>query len=396
MTCARCGGEVADGAPRCACGYPASPAAAAGRAKRPPAAPPPLPDVAPAPAVPLAQALGFDDDAPPAPAGAEASFEDLDLGGDPEPPSPTAATPAVAERARYRGPAAGPAFARVTPRRGAAPVLGGIAALCLAAVVAFVWQARKLERAAPAPDAAPPAAGPPAAPALAAGPSTGSGRADAPPLEPAALAVAPVPAPAVAARTLPPAVAAPSAEPPPARARLARAAREQPSPAPAPRPPAGRAPERAAGGVEDPAPSRGAGSVGPATVVSLDHAGADRGAWADVPLPPPPAGATPVEDAPRYAAAGFRKPNLQVPRCVQDAIRLPRDARERVSGPVTVRFAVAKDGTVGLFQVMGDLPDRRVADAIWTAVRGCRFAPGADAAGKPTRLWVVMPIRFDE
>ncbi|GAO04900.1 TonB family protein [Anaeromyxobacter sp. PSR-1] len=130
--------------------------------------------------------------------------------------------------------------------------------------------------------------------------------------------------------------------------------------------------------------------------MSLDHADGDRGGWSDVPLPPPPAGATPVEDAPRYAAAGFRKPNLLVPRCVQDAIRLPRDARERVSGPVTVRFAVAKDGTVGLFQVMGDLPDRRVADAIWTAVRGCRFAPGADAAGKPTRLWVVMPIRFDE
>ncbi|WP_049778370.1 TonB family protein [Anaeromyxobacter sp. K] len=195
----------------------------------------------------------------------------------------------------------------------------------------------------------------------------------------------------VAARTLAPA-AAPSRVPAEPPAPRPRAAREQPAPSPAPRPSTARAAERAA----DPAPARGGGSVGPATLVSLDHADAGRGAWTDVPLPPPPAGATPVEDAPRYAAEGFRKPHLEVARCVQDAIRLPRDARERVSGPVTVRFAVAKDGTVGLFQVMGDLPDRRVADAIWTAVRGCRFAPGADAAGKPTRLWVVMPIRFDE
>ena len=59
-----------------------------------------------------------------------------------------------------------------------------------------------------------------------------------------------------------------------------------------------------------------------------------------------------------------------------------------------MRFAVDRDGSVGLFRVEGKVPDRRITDALWTAVRECRFSPGTDDQGRPVKLWVVMPVRF--
>ncbi|HET6921982.1 MAG TPA: energy transducer TonB [Anaeromyxobacteraceae bacterium] len=102
----------------------------------------------------------------------------------------------------------------------------------------------------------------------------------------------------------------------------------------------------------------------------------------------------PAEEAPQFAQQGFRSPAQEVPNCVQSSVRLPRDLAALASGPVTVRFAVDKDGSVGLFRVEGQVLDRRIADALWSAVRDCRFLPGADDQGRPTRLWVVLPIRF--
>jgi hypothetical protein len=114
-----------------------------------------------------------------------------------------------------------------------------------------------------------------------------------------------------------------------------------------------------------------------------------------VPLPPPPQDTSLVEDAPRYPAEGFEKPRLEEPGCVQANLRVPRDLATRLSGAVSIRFAVGVDGTPGLFEVLGEVQDRRLSEALWTALRSCRFAPGKDAAGRPTRLWVVMPLRFD-
>jgi TonB family protein len=104
--------------------------------------------------------------------------------------------------------------------------------------------------------------------------------------------------------------------------------------------------------------------------------------------------AEPAEDAPQFAQHGFRSPAQEVPNCVQSSVRIPRDLQGFASGPITVRFAVDKDGSVALFRVEGQVPDRRIADAIWSAVRDCRFVPGADDQGRPTRLWVVLPVRF--
>jgi TonB family protein len=114
-----------------------------------------------------------------------------------------------------------------------------------------------------------------------------------------------------------------------------------------------------------------------------------------LPLPPPPPDTQLIEDAPMFALEGFQKPRMVEPGCVQAALRLPHDLTARLKGPVTVRFAVGVDGKVGLFQVVSDVPDRRVTDAIWSAIRSCRFLPGADAQGRKTRLWVVMPFRFE-
>jgi periplasmic protein TonB len=113
---------------------------------------------------------------------------------------------------------------------------------------------------------------------------------------------------------------------------------------------------------------------------------------APAPAAPPP---EPVlEDAPAYASAGFQKPRPEAPSCVQNALRIPADLQGFVAGPVTVRFAVSREGVVSRFEVMGDVAHPRIAEAIQQAVKSCQFLPGADAQGRPTPLWLVMPIRF--
>lgn len=158
-----------------------------------------------------------------------------------------------------------------------------------------------------------------------------------------------------AARPAPrPVAAAPAASPAPAE-------RQEPAPAPPPAP--------------EPPPAAAPPAVQP-------------------PVPAVRAPAEQTEDAPQFARQGFRSPAQEIPGCVQSSVRIPRDLQGFASGPITVRFAVDRDGSVGLFRVEGQVPDRRISEAIWSAVRECRFVPGADERGQPVRLWVVMPIRF--
>ncbi|MGC4000093.1 MAG: energy transducer TonB [Anaeromyxobacter sp.] len=100
-----------------------------------------------------------------------------------------------------------------------------------------------------------------------------------------------------------------------------------------------------------------------------------------------------VEDAPAYATTGYRKPEMAKKFCVQEAVRVPRELQGFVSS-VTVRFAIGRDGTPSQFQVMSNVPDKRIGDAIWTAVQSCKWVPGADPQGRPTSIWVILPIRF--
>lgn len=100
-----------------------------------------------------------------------------------------------------------------------------------------------------------------------------------------------------------------------------------------------------------------------------------------------------VEEAPVYVTAGFKKPSLEDPSCVGNSVRIPKDLQGIVT-KVTVKFAVGKDGTTDLFQFMTQVPDKRIEEAIRSAISGCKWVPGADAQGHPTRIWVILPIQM--
>jgi len=356
VACERCGysgPSGADGCPRCA-GAETTPF------RVPPLAAPAGPDRFEQPAA-CAEAT------PPA-----GGYVDLDLGeeGAAAPAPAPARVPPVASR--VPGEWTRPAFTAVVPEpqsaKSAVPVLAAVGVGCLALIGVGAWFAARGAGDAPAPPEAPSAAAPAEGAASAPVPAPGQAHA-----QPTPSSAAPV-SPAAAARPPP----RPQVSREPTRAEQRRTRQEQRGePAHAERAPA----VVAAVVREEPSPATA--PIAPAQTVAATPA--------SVPIPPPPAL---VEEAPRHPTEGFRRPQMAEPGCVQSAIRLPRDAASRVSGPVTVRFAVGTAGEISLFQVLGDVPDPRIADALATAVRGCRFIPGADAAGTPTRLWVTMPIRF--
>jgi len=119
-----------------------------------------------------------------------------------------------------------------------------------------------------------------------------------------------------------------------------------------------------------------------------------------VPLPPPPASAS---DEPVFAGAGFRRPVPVAPGCIESSVRIPQSLADRLPPSVMLRFAVGRDGSADLVQVLPG-PDRspneriepQLVQALSQAVRGCRFTPGADEAGRLARLWVMMRVRFAE
>ena len=102
-----------------------------------------------------------------------------------------------------------------------------------------------------------------------------------------------------------------------------------------------------------------------------------------------------VEDAPAYATAGFRKAAMAVPKCVQEATRIPRDLQGYVSStPITVQFAVGRDGSPSQFKVITNGVPDRIAAAIWQAIQECKWVAGADPQGRPVSVWVILPLRF--
>ncbi len=121
------------------------------------------------------------------------------------------------------------------------------------------------------------------------------------------------------------------------------------------------------------------------------------------PAPPAPAAAaappeaappTKTEDAPRYPGDGFQSPQLADRECISENLRLPPQLTEAVPDLVTARVAVSTAGKATTVQVMGQVADPRISEAVRRAVQSCAWIPGADAQGKPTTLWVVLPIRL--
>jgi len=113
------------------------------------------------------------------------------------------------------------------------------------------------------------------------------------------------------------------------------------------------------------------------------------------PPPPPPPPKPSFEDAPVYASGGYKTPLMAEAGCVQRKVRMPDEVLDRVAGKsITVKFAVGRDGAPSRFQMMSQgIPDR-ASIAIWDAIQACAWVAGADAAGNPVAIWVIMPFRF--
>lgn len=101
-----------------------------------------------------------------------------------------------------------------------------------------------------------------------------------------------------------------------------------------------------------------------------------------------------IEEAPQYAMSGWRPPSMKVRNCVQESVRLPRDLQGLVS-TVVVKFGVRPNGQPYAFSILGQVPDKRIEQAIWNAITQCEWIPGADASGKPVSIWVTFPLRFE-
>jgi len=103
-----------------------------------------------------------------------------------------------------------------------------------------------------------------------------------------------------------------------------------------------------------------------------------------------------IEDAPQFAMAGFRKPVMAQKNCVQEAVRIPRELQGFISGPITVKFAVGRDSSPSRFEVITNGVPDRISASIWSAVQECKWIAGADAQGRPTAIWVILPLRFTQ
>jgi hypothetical protein len=86
------------------------------------------------------------------------------------------------------------------------------------------------------------------------------------------------------------------------------------------------------------------------------------------------------------------KPRMQEPGCVARRVLLPADVSPPRS-PVTVKFAVRGDGSVGRFEVLTPGLPLEAIRAIERAVLSCAFEPGT-IAGAPAAIWVILPLSF--
>lgn len=91
----------------------------------------------------------------------------------------------------------------------------------------------------------------------------------------------------------------------------------------------------------------------------------------------------------------WKRPEPAERSCFQEAVRLPAGLRGIASGTFAVKFAVEPDGKPGDLEILGKLPDERVGSVVWRAIQACRWTPGTDLQGRPAKVWIVMPVRFE-
>jgi hypothetical protein len=103
------------------------------------------------------------------------------------------------------------------------------------------------------------------------------------------------------------------------------------------------------------------------------------------PAPPGP--------APEYPVSGGLRPALEVPGCVERAVKLPAEARG-TTGSVTVKLAIDLQGTPILIHPISLAPEPVVA-AVTAAIRTCAWRPGVDEHGRKGVFWLTLPVGIE-
>jgi protein TonB len=101
-----------------------------------------------------------------------------------------------------------------------------------------------------------------------------------------------------------------------------------------------------------------------------------------------------IEEAPVYAGgAGYASAREKERGCVGRAVRVPRELAGIVSA-VTAKFAVRPGGRITDFTLLGNVPDKRIEQAVWNAIQECDWVVATDPTGKAVSMWVMLPLRF--
>jgi phosphate transport system substrate-binding protein len=228
---------------------------------------------------------------------------------------------------------------------------------------------------------------------------------------PAAPRIAAAPAPAAApAAAAPPAAApasTPAATPAATPAVVARPAVKPPVPERAEA--EGLSPALVAALASIPAVRQPAPAAAPAAAEAGSAAPASGAAepTAAAPATPAAAAADPSPAPPQRAAqpAGSEglvvwnraagKPRVAELGCLERSTHVPEDALPYVAGRVvTVKFTVSKEGVPSQYQMTTPGTPDAASDALWAAIQSCQWLPGADEAGHPASMPVVMPFQF--
>jgi hypothetical protein len=111
----------------------------------------------------------------------------------------------------------------------------------------------------------------------------------------------------------------------------------------------------------------------------------------------PPSAASPgpaAEERPVYAIAdaGWKKASELLPGCVSRAV-VPPPGLQRIP-EVTVKFAVAPDGTIDRFEDVTAPPTSEpIAAAVRRAVWRCEYVPGRAPDGTLAYTWLILTVR---
>ncbi len=100
--------------------------------------------------------------------------------------------------------------------------------------------------------------------------------------------------------------------------------------------------------------------------------------------------------APRPTGPKFKAPKMVERGCFRDAFRLPFVPVKELQ--IHVKFPIHPDGQVGKVELMERFDDAeaesRLLASVEQALRSCAWIPGADETGRPTELYVVLPLHL--